>query len=431
MLRDAGSVDGALPIAWGTLALTISLAVLRPSIRGFQFSPGRAAVLGVMLLLVTGLLKLEDLLHSARSQWRPLLTLTCIMLMTGVVREVGAFERLAARIESRARERSAVNTFSVVFVLSVITPSLLNNDAAILILTPLVVALTRRVFPRQPKVTVAFAFAVFLAPGVAPFIVSNPMNMIVAEFSGLHFNSYAAVMLPISAVGAALTYVVLRVVYRDLLRTAQPAPAAAVTTPERHPAERPAVALLGIIFLAYPVAAALGADIWLVATLGAAASLVLVRGFRLAGPRKVAGYVSFDILAFLWGIFLVVQGLRRVGVVEWLVSFYGAAAVGSGEQIVRIGVTSAIGSALIDNHPMSILNMMAIGSEQDPKLLLAALVGGDIGPRLLPIGSLAGLLWIDLLRRSGIRIGIKQFLGLGTVVLIPTLALSLLMLWAL
>jgi len=424
-------VDGALPIACGTLALTISLAVLRPSIRGFQFSPGRAAVLGVMLLLVTGLLKLEDLLHSARSQWRPLLTLTCIMLMTGVVREVGAFERLAARIESRARERSAVNTFSVVFVLSVVTPSLLNNDAAILILTPLVVALTRRVFPGKPQVTIAFAFAVFLAPGVAPFIVSNPMNMIVAEFSGLHFNSYAAVMLPISIAGAALTYVVLRVVYRDLLRSAQPVGGEAMTSLPRHPAERPAVALLGVIFLAYPVAAALGADIWVVATLGATASLVLVRGYRIAAPRKVVGNISFDILAFLWGIFLVVQGLRRVGVVEWLASFYGAAAVGSGEQIVRIGVTSAIGSALIDNHPMSILNMMAIGSEQDAKLLLAALVGGDIGPRLLPIGSLAGLLWIDLLRRSGIQIGIRQFLGLGTVVLIPTLTLSLAMLWAL
>lgn len=424
-------MDGALPIACGTLALTISLAVLRPSIRGFQFSPGRAAVLGVMLLLVTGLLKLEDLLHSARSQWRPLLPLTCIMLMTGVVREVGAFERLAARIESRARERSAVNTFSVVFVLSVVTPSLLNNDAAILILTPLVVALTRRVFPGKPQVTIAFAFAVFLAPGVAPFIVSNPMNMIVAEFSGLHFNSYAAVMLPISISGAALTYVVLRVVYRDLLRSAQPVGGEAPKVLERHPAERPAVALLGIIFLAYPVAAALGADIWMVATVGAAASLVLARGYRIAPPRKVVGNISFDILAFLWGIFLVVQGLRRVGVVEWLASFYGAAALGSAEQLVRIGVTSAVGSALIDNHPMSILNMMAIGSEQDAKLLLAALVGGDIGPRLLPIGSLAGLLWIDLLRRSGIQIGIRQFLGLGTVVLIPTLTLSLAMLWAL
>ncbi|MBK6695804.1 MAG: hypothetical protein IPG50_26885 [Myxococcales bacterium] len=83
----------------------------------------------------------------------------------------------------------------------------------------------------------------------------------------------------------------------------------------------------------------------------------------------------------------------------------------------------------MDNHPMSILNMMAHGSHGSSRPLLAALIGGDIGPRLLPIGSLAGLLWMDLLRRSGVEIRIGKFLRLGTLVLLPTLTLSLVMLW--
>jgi len=418
-------------IACGTLGLTVGLAVFRPTVREVQFSPGRAAVLGVVVLLASRLLSPTDLVTAARLQWRPLLTLTCIMVMTGVVQEVGAFERLAAAIERRARSRTTVHAFTVVFVVSVITPSLLNNDAAILILTPLVVALTRRLYPGEPRVTIAFAFAVFLAPGVAPFIVSNPMNMIVAEFSGLDFNSYAAVMLPLSIAGAVLTYVILRLVYRNLLRSATPAEAGIVTTIHRHPAERPAVALLVMVFLAYPIGAALGGEIWFVAVAGACGSLVLARGYRVAPVRKVAGHVSLDILAFLWGIFLVVQGLRHVGAVDWLATIYHGVPTGSGEQLATIGTTSAIGSAIIDNHPMSILNMMAIDHAGDPKPLLAALVGGDIGPRLLPIGSLAGLLWLDLLRRSGIHIGIGRFLRLGTIVLVPTLALSLLLLWAL
>ena len=63
--------------------------------------------------------------------------------------------------------------------------------------------------------------------------------------------------------------------------------------------------------------------------------------------------------------------------------------------------------------------------------LQAVLVGGDIGPRLLPVGSLAGLLWIDLLRRSGVDVGVGPFLRLGTLVVLPTLAASLAMLWLL
>lgn len=428
---DAYSVDLSLAIACGTLGLTIGLATLRPMVRELRFSPGRAAIVGVIALLATNLLRPHDLALAARFQWRPLLTLACIMVMTGVVQEVGVFERFAAMIERRARSRSVIHTFRVVFAVSAVTPSLLNNDAAILILTPLVVALTRRLYPGNSAVTMAFAFAVFLAPGVAPFIVSNPMNMIVAEFSGLDFNSYAAMMLPISIAGALLTYAILRRVYRHVLSAEKPRCDRAVTTVHRHPAERPALALLAIVFLAYPIGAALGGEIWFVAVAGAGASLVLARVYRIAPLRKVTDYVSIDILAFLWGIFLVVQGLRNVGAVAWLASIYGAVPTGSGAQLATIGVTSAAGSAMIDNHPMSLLNMMAIGSGHDAKLLLAALVGGDIGPRLLPIGSLAGLLWIDLLRRSGIEIGVGRFLRLGTIVLVPTLAVSLLMLWAL
>ena len=228
-------------VAYSTLAMTVTLAVSRPrlGLRGFRFSPGSAALVGVAVLLMAGLLRFEDMVTSARIQWRPLLSLTCIMVMTGVVQEVGAFERLAQRIESHARATSAARAFDLVFLLAVVTPSLLNNDAAILLLTPLVVALTRRLYPNKPAVTVAFAFAVFLAPGVAPLIISNPMNMIVAEFAGVGFNAYAKIMVPISIVGAIATYLTLRVSFRRLLASTIAAQGPVEVSPP-HRAERPA-----------------------------------------------------------------------------------------------------------------------------------------------------------------------------------------------
>jgi arsenical pump membrane protein len=417
-------------VAYSTLGLTVSLAVLRPRLGGLRFTPGLAAVVGVLALFATRLLSIDQLIDAARLQWRPLVTLTSIMVITGVVQEVGAVDRLVAWIEQRARARSAVHTFGVVFAISVIAPALLNNDAAILMLTPIVVALTRRVYPGQPALTVAFAFAVFLAPGVAPFIVSNPMNLIVAERAGLNFNSYAAVMLPISIVGAALTYVILRLVYRPALAAAVVAPSGPPTKVHRHAAERPAVLLMLAVFFAYPVAASFDVSIWAVAVAGALAALAICRIYRVAPLRKATSHVSIDILVFLWGIFLVVQGLSHVGVVDWLRSVYATQAAGGGRELATVGVTSALGSALIDNHPMSLLNLDAIGAAH-ARLLQAALVGGDIGPRLLPIGSLAGLLWIDLLRRSGVEIGVRRFVRIGTLVLLPTLAVSLVMLWLL
>jgi Na+/H+ antiporter NhaD/arsenite permease-like protein len=68
------------------------------------------------------------------------------------------------------------------------------------VLTPLVLAFVRGRYPGYPGLLVPFAFAVFMAAGVAPFVVSNPMNMIVASYASLNFNDYTASMLPISLV---------------------------------------------------------------------------------------------------------------------------------------------------------------------------------------------------------------------------------------
>jgi arsenical pump membrane protein len=350
------------------------------------------------------------------------------MIMTGVVHEVGVFERLALRVEAYARKTSAARTFSVVFFASVLTPSLLTNDAAILLLTPLVVALTRRLYPGRPEVTAAFSFAVFLAPGVAPFVISNPMNMIVAEFAGVGFNAYARVMLPISAAGAILTFIILRLCFRRVLASASARPAT-VDVPLPHAAERPATILLVSVFVAYPLMAAFGGPVWFVSLAGAAASLLLATRYRVAPARKVFRHVSPDILVFLWGVFLVVVGLRHVGVVDRLADVYQSAPKGSLHELGVVGGVAALGSAVVNNHPMSILNMMALGGVSDSRSLLAALIGGDIGPRLLPIGSLAGLLWMDVLRRSGVEIGIGKFARLGTLILLPALTLSVVMLW--
>ncbi len=416
-------------VAYSTLAVTVTLAVSRPrlGLRDLRFSPGSAALFGVTVLLMAGLLGLDDMLTSARVQWRPLLALTCVMVMAGVVQEIGAFERVARLLEAHAVRTSAGRAFALVFALSVLTPSLLNNDAAILLLTPLVVALTRRLYPGRADVTEAFAFAVFLAPGVAPFVISNPMNMIVAEFAGVGFNAYAAIMVPISVAGAWLTYVILRRHFASVLASVTTT-ARTVEVPPAHRAERPAVILLLCVFAAYPVVAALGGQIWMVAVGGALGALWLARHHRVASTRAVLGHVSPDILVFLWGVFLVVVALRKVGVVDQLAALYTAFPAGSGRQIGVVGVVAALGSAIVDNHPMSILNMLALGGGHGNRPLLAALVGGDIGPRLLPIGSLAGLLWMDLLRRSGVEISIGRFVRLGTLVLLPTLALSLMLL---
>jgi arsenical pump membrane protein len=79
---------------------------------------------------------------------------------------------------------------------------------------------------------------------------------------------------------------------------------------------------------------------------------------------------------------------------------------------------------------MGLLGWLAIErTGGDPALVLAALVGGDLGPRRRPIGSLAGLLWLGALRRLGVEIGVGRFIRVGALVTVPTLITTLTTLW--
>jgi arsenical pump membrane protein len=169
----------------------------------------------------------------------------------------------------------------------------------------------------------------------------------------------------------------------------------------------------------------LDAPLWPVAAAGATlcAATRLVDGDSL---RSLASGISWPIFPFLTGVFILAVGLERAGVVDWVRALYAS----SDHPIATIGTTSAIGSAILNNHPMSVLNSFALDGDPDPGRAhaFAALIGGDLGPRLLPVGSLASLLWYDLLRRHEVAVPMTTFVRVGVALTVPTLAISLLVL---
>lgn len=413
-------------LAYSTVAFTIGLAVGRPRVgASWRIGPATAALAGVGLLMTFGIVRPGDIDSAARTLWRPFITIIAIMLMTASARRLGVLDRAATLIFQR-EGLSISQLFLWVFVLSAATSALLNNDAAILLLTPLVLALIRKRYPGQGQLLVPFAFVVFMAAGVAPFVVSNPMNMIVASSAGLDFNRYAQVMLPISVVGWIVAFAMLRWVFAtELGRDPEPEREAA-STAGLNRLQWCMLSLLFGVLGSYPLVASIAPSaIWVVSASGALVSLLLARHdttVRL-GQLLTRG-VAWEILIFLLAVFVLAIGLQNVGLVGYLALLYHDAG------IIVVGTTAALGSALLNNHPMAIINVFALGTTPGAghREILAALIGGDLGPRLLPIGSLAGLLWLESCRRLGLEISLRQFVGVGLAVTVPTLALSLMIL---
>jgi arsenical pump membrane protein len=178
--------------------------------------------------------------------------------------------------------------------------------------------------------------------------------------------------------------------------------------------------LLGVL-IAYPVIGYFGGPVWAVASCGALLSLVLLRDVPNQRPlNAVVEGVSWETLVFLLAVLVISMGLFEVGLVDRLQWLY------EGGDVGIVGATSAVGSAILNTPPRSHLNMLALESAGSTDVnVLAALVGGDLGPRLLPMGSLAGLLWLEMLRRQGVGINLLTFMKIGALVTIPAIIASL------
>ena len=125
--------------AFSILALTVSLSLARPRVRGHRVEHAIAAALGAALSIALGIVPLELLATALRLLFAPILTIVSLMVITLIAERAGLFELLSRGIAAAARGRGH-RLFAYVFVCGTVTGVVFTNDAAVLIFTPLVAA---------------------------------------------------------------------------------------------------------------------------------------------------------------------------------------------------------------------------------------------------------------------------------------------------
>ena len=104
--------------------------------------------------------------------------------------------------------------------------------------------------------------------------------------------------------------------------------------------------------------------------------------------------------------------------------------LGEGE-ILRTGVASFLAANLVNNIPMSVLfsSVVAPSGAASVPALYAAVIGSNIGAFFTPLGALAGIMWMALLRQYGVKLSFGKFVIYGAVISVPTLLATLGGLW--
>jgi arsenical pump membrane protein len=305
-----------------------------------------------------------------------------------------------------------------VFAAAAITTAVLSLDATVVLLTPVVFATAARIGARARPHVYACSHLANSASLLLP--VSNLTNLLAFAASGLTFAGFAALMaLPWLAV-IAVEYVALRLFFGTDLRTpAQPVQASREAVP------RSALVVLGLTLAGFAVLQPLGVNPAWVAIAGAAALAVPLLRRRAIAVRSLITEANPAFCAFVLALGLVVLGVRRHG----LGRLVDALAPGHADFLGLLGMAglAAVLANLLNNLPATLVLLPAVSGS--PGLLLAVLIGVNVGPNLTYVGSLATLLWRQILHARDAVPRTLEFLGLGALTVPAALVVGVAALW--
>jgi arsenical pump membrane protein len=353
-----------------------------------------------LVALATGVLGWHDAGHLLRPLLAPLAFLLAAVPLAVLLDELGFFAALAA-LAGRGRHLELG-----LWILAALVTTVLNLDAAVVLLTPLYVRIARRT-GRDP-LTLAFQPVVLASLTSSALPVSNLTNLLAVARWHVSAASVAAHLGPASLVAATVGWFAYR---RVLLPGGAPvgpgaavAPAAPVT-----PADRRALCIGGAVvvpvLLGVTVGDALGVPAWTVAL---AADVVLLAVLRRAPWRSLplgAAAIAAS-LGLLAGSAAPHLGLRS------LLGGHGLAAE------ARVAALAAAGANVVNNLPALLVGLPLVGARPDGRGW-ALLAGVNLGPVVVVSGSLAGLLWLDVVRRLGVDAGPRDYTRLGVRVGLP------------
>ncbi|WP_342676252.1 ArsB/NhaD family transporter [Methanofollis sp. UBA420] len=358
-----------------------------------------------------------------------------MMIIVNTTRKSGLFEYIAIRTAKLAKG-SPIRVLILFSLVTAVVSAFLDNVTTVLLLTPMLLYITTLMKLNPVPFLLSEIFASNI--GGTATLIGDPPNIMIGSAAGLTFNDFLINMGPIAVVDFVVILLLLVLIFGRSMRIGEEERVGISRTidalderaaiKDRSLFMKSVVTILLVVFLFF-IHDKLGLEPAIVALTGAAFILFWSR----VPPEEIFEKIEWPALFFFGGLFIVVGALVETGLISQLASFVVGHVDSTEEAMFIIAWFAAFASAIVDNIPLTATLIPLItdmGQTMDVYPLWWALsLGACLGGNGTAIGASANVVVIGIAERQGINISFVEFLKVGMVVLIVSVAVGLGILW--
>lgn len=392
------------------VALLTLLGVSFGRLPGLPLNRAGIALLGSSALVLAGVVDVP-------AAWRlidgdVIVLLLGLMVVNAALTRAGFFRLLTRWVVGRSKSTFGL-LVNLVFAAGLLS-ALFLNDTIALMLTPLVLAVTRSL--GRPPLPYLLALAMSANIGSVAAVTGNPQNLIIAVRGGIGFVPFSLALAPVALLGLAALVALLvigfpREFWRVRLGEMAPYPLAV---------DRGLLARSLLVTLALLLAFVLGAPVPAAALAAAVAMLLVAR----VPSDELLAELDWNLLVLFAGLFVVVGSLGTSGLSARLFELLSPLLA---DGTAALSALTAALSNLFSNVP-AVLLLAPVVTELGGRTRdwLALAMASTLAGNLTLLGSVANLIVVEIARRRGEQVGFAAYLRLGVPVTLVTLLIGVL-----
>ena len=419
--------------------LLLILAILKkPSIKISKFHIETfllVSLIGALLIIIPGIIPFSYVIDNifANSPINPikiLIILISMAMLSITLDEMGFFNYIAIKSIDLVKG-SQYKLFFILYILIAILTIFTSNDIVILTFTLFICY-----FAKEAKINpIPYLVMEFVTANTYSmlFIIGNPTNIYLATKSNISFFAYFQTMLFPTIIAGLTSLVILLLLFHKQLK--QKFEDVKIKQIELH--SKPITIITIVHLLAATILLAISSyinlDMWIIA-LFALLSLTTILIFYSVITKsntvikRVYLRLPYNLVIFVLSMFTLVLALKYYNVFSYINSFLSSLATNKLNTILVYGLSSALCDNIINNIPMSLAysSLLELVSKNQNSAIYATIISSNIGAYLTPIGALAGIMWMNILKDQNIKYSFVDFVKYGVLVT-PLVLLSALL----